>query len=446
MKKNVESGSGVGPSQAAQPAIADVAPARSLQPVAPEIPTVSEELYTRTREALAREGFSVVIPIKPLSIGQLGIDVATRGRFDYISSSEEIRAIVPSEMEVAINPKHLRVKGSNCQSTDTQIRMIREEEEALKGRLPQDVRDIISMSMPSASVLAQLDIEYRDRTGEPFFTGWFGRTSDQTDRGYVANVGRYNPFHRLLDVCDWDRGRLIDVVFAVPVVVLPRKLAVEERAKNGTPEIFSSPTTEVVFTPSVQVEVLRGEALQAELEAQAKRYTGFGFPKRLGVSSGRFKDSIMGLAVPQPEIYRGRFDIPAIIIGTQIPVAEQYRMVGVEYYLENLKLQDVDPRGYRTPDIPNVVWMQDGGKYRNASVNDARSSFGRDERGATIYDGVGLYVARPQALKDHSVDLPGTQTMSERVPYLSFWGGRQKVFSHFTDNDDPGSYSVSCGR
>lgn len=190
-----------------------------------EIPTVSKELYAQTKEALAKEGYTFVVDIEPVSIGQLATGEETSQRFAYVNPSENMRAIVPPKMEVAINPENLRIKNSESKSTDTQIRMIQREETALKGKLSQEVRDLINMRMQNASVLAQLDGEYEKETGEVLFTNWFGRTDDQTIPGRVANVGRYNPTSRLL-VRYWDRDLGYDVVFAVPVVVLPRQSAV----------------------------------------------------------------------------------------------------------------------------------------------------------------------------------------------------------------------------
>lgn len=206
-----------------QPTVVDSSPARPLQPVTFEIPTVTEALYRQTREAVAKEGFSFVVAIKPVSIGQLVADEITGQRFVYVNNSENMRSIVPQEMEVAIDPKNLMLRNSNSQSTDRQIEMLQEREAELKGKLPEEVRDLISMPMQGASVLAQLDASYWEETGKLVFTDWFGRTDDETFPGHVAYVGR-DPLH-LLNVNDCSRGDGNGFIFAVPAVVLPRKLA-----------------------------------------------------------------------------------------------------------------------------------------------------------------------------------------------------------------------------
>ena len=190
-----------------------------------EIPTVTEGLYLETREALAKKGYTFVVAIKSLSIGQLVSDPIENYRFGDVSPSENMRDIVPQQMEVAINPGDLRIKGSNFKSTDAQIGMIKDEEAGLKNELSQEVRDLISMRMQSASVLAQLDHEYQKETGRVLFTNWFGRTDDQTVPGLVAYVGRNDPAIRLL-VHAWPRDLGPGHLFAVSTVVLPRQLAV----------------------------------------------------------------------------------------------------------------------------------------------------------------------------------------------------------------------------
>lgn len=190
-----------------------------------EIPTVNESWYLKTREALAKEGYTFVIDILPVSIGQLVADEATSQRFGYVNASVSMRAIVPQRMEVAINPNNLRIKKSNNKPTGDQIRILKEEAAALKAKLPSEVRGLVSMRMPNASVLVQLDNKYQEETGEPLFTAWFGRTDDQTVPGRVAGVGRGGPAGRL-NVFDWRRDGGTGDVFVVPMVVFPRKLAV----------------------------------------------------------------------------------------------------------------------------------------------------------------------------------------------------------------------------
>jgi len=195
-----------------------------------------------------------------------------------------------------------------------------------------------------------------------------------------------------------------------------------------------------------KVESLREEALQAELEAQAARYQRFGFPKRLEISNGKFKDMVMRLAVPQPEAYRERFDIPTVVIGKQIPAREQYMMMGFGLYLEFHLFFNVDPKNYKTPYGLHLVWMQDGRKNLDKSVDQGRAEFSEDERGENYYDGAGLFVARPHVLEDHSINLPSTDDKSGNALYLASIKGFLGVSYASTNNVDLKFGYASVGR
>lgn len=190
-----------------------------------EIPTVTRELYAQAREALAREGFTFLVTIRPVSIGQLAGDRATRDFFGYINSSKEMKSNIPPQIEVAIDPNNFKIEGTNNSPTDDQIRKIKEKEALLRGKLPENIRNNITMLNPEhASILAQLDTQHQVRTRMGvLFTNWFGRTDDQKFSGFVACVGREGPARRLR-VESWYRTRGYHNVFAVSIAVLPRKL------------------------------------------------------------------------------------------------------------------------------------------------------------------------------------------------------------------------------
>lgn len=188
-----------------------------------EISSVTERLYLKTREALAKTGYLFVVAIEPLSLGQLVGSRKTRNRFGRVNDSLVLRATVPQQMEIAINPKNLRIANSNLKSAPEQARMIQQEEEILKDKLPGKLRGLISMRVQSASVQAQLDIKYQKETGRVIFTDWYGHTDSLTGYGVAVDVGRDYPTGRLR-IGDWYEER-DPHVFAFPAVVLPpRKL------------------------------------------------------------------------------------------------------------------------------------------------------------------------------------------------------------------------------
>jgi len=177
----------------------------------------------------------------------------------------------------------------------------------------------------------------------------------------------------------------------------------EELEKQGLlPKEFPLVKTE----PST-VEHLRIDKIEAEVEKQVLRYQEFGFPKKLKMTNEIFKDRIMKLVVPQPEKYRGKFDIPVIVLGSRIWARQQYKSIGFNYNVSLIAIENSDPKGYMTPRTPHLVWMQDG-TAKCGSDKISFKSFHNDERGANVLDAVGLLMARPDLLKDHSVVLPGS--------------------------------------
>lgn len=192
-----------------------------------EIPTVGEGLYAQTREALAKIGLTFVVAIEPVSIGDLLEDSATKGRFGFVGSFRTMREVVPSQMEVAIDPRNVKIAESNNLSIDVQLRRIEVWRAALKRKLPQKVGDVIKVRMPSASVLAQLDFAYQRRTGKPLLPDYFARAKDPVFDS-VVDVGRedsQDDNRLVISGHGWAYGDGHPSVFAVPVLVLPHKLA-----------------------------------------------------------------------------------------------------------------------------------------------------------------------------------------------------------------------------
>lgn len=195
-------------------------------------------------------------------------------------------------------------------------------------------------------------------------------------------------------------------------------------------------------------EALTREFVEAEVERQAASYREAGFARRLGMSPSRFKDSIMELITAQPEAFRGRFDLPRVVIGPKIPVGDQYKMLGLNYLLGGFRVSDwdEDPGGYKTPEVPGLVWMQDGRVNRGRSVDDVRSSMATDERGATLHEGVGLFISDPDVLSHHFVAFPGTQIESGSAPALDRWLDGPKVGGSATNYTSRYFGAATCGR
>jgi hypothetical protein len=184
---------------------------------------------------------------------------------------------------------------------------------------------------------------------------------------------------------------------------------------TGTPPdrgdtVLLTPDASVIASavPSTGVEAPRDEALQATLEAQAEGYTNFGFPRRLRMNSGVFKDHIMHLAENMRlDVNKKRFPFPVALVGTQIPAWEQFEMMGFD--VSGLRGVDRDPQGYKTPQGFHLVYMNDGTKIKHQSVDDLTASLRADERPGNQYDAPGLLNDRPKLLtRSHFIVIPGT--------------------------------------
>ena len=189
--------------------------------------------------------------------------------------------------------------------------------------------------------------------------------------------------------------------------------------------------------------------LEENLERQAGRYTELEFYKHpeIEISKGKFKDLIMGLAIPQPENFRGRFNSPVAVFG-QIPIKDQCERAGIDYSLGGLNVCDwpEDPKGYKTPNSLYLSWTDEGARFMNRKVEDVRKELAPDERGGTEFDGIALYIVNPRVLKTRSLDLPGTAVGAGRAPSLGLWNGQPKLRFYFVGGALPRFGSLVCGR
>ncbi len=189
--------------------------------------------------------------------------------------------------------------------------------------------------------------------------------------------------------------------------------------------------------------------VKSELARQADKYIKFGLNKHpeIRMTRGKFKDSLVALARPQPENFTGRFTLPIAALG-QVPAKDVYEAAGVKYWLAGLNVQDwpEDPKGYITPHSFYLAWMDDGAKNLKRKVEDIRLNLRVDARGSTESDGSGFYVAHPRILEHHSIDLPGTVVERDGAPYLHLFGGRRELSHDWIDDAHPRFGSALSGR
>lgn len=222
--------------KAAEQSTAPARPSESLPsrlkptPFEIEIPTVSDETYAETRKAVEATG-AFIVSIRSLTMEDLLREDEQRGqrgepkRLGYVNDSKTMRATLPPEMEVFINPNAVRIEGSNNLSTDRQKIKIAEVEARFKDHLPERVRPFVSFHMVDPSTYSQLEDAWMDAGRGLLLPDYFARTDVRNVEGGVARVGRHDPSDQR-DVDDWNRVHGDRFVFAVPVGVLPQKLAV----------------------------------------------------------------------------------------------------------------------------------------------------------------------------------------------------------------------------
>jgi len=230
----------------------------------------------------------------------------------------------------------------------------------------------------------------------------------------------------------------------------------QELNQGKTGDVNPAKTASLI-TEQDNSEIWAPKKLEAEIERQAAEYQRLEFNKPLKISANHLKDEIMKLITPQPEAFRGRFDIPVVVFG-QIPPEVQAKLLRIDNR-EFSRIIDwlKDPMGYKTPNKTYLAWMQDGKplKYHFKSADDVRAALDTDERGATILDGLGLYASHPNLLLrtrgeeyTFNLALPGSQEInSGDVPNLIWWNGLpHMMFQSSATNLGQEYRFVSCGK
>jgi len=170
------------------------------------------------------------------------------------------------------------------------------------------------------------------------------------------------------------------------------------------------------------------------------------FAKELKMTKEQYLDSLPKFTSQQEE-FKGRFDIP-VIVETRVTPERQFQLAGIETFFDNTQAKDWDgdSEEYKTPVAPYVTWMQDGTRNLGKSVRSVRKELAKDERGATVFDGVALIITHPDILKKHFIDLPSSRVGSDNAPGVCFWDGRPRLSRSWVDGSSRSYGSASCGR
>jgi hypothetical protein len=149
------------------------------------------------------------------------------------------------------------------------------------------------------------------------------------------------------------------------------------------------------------------------------------FAEELGLTKEKYIASLPKFNT-QPEEFEGEFDSP-IIVETRIPLSRSVRKIFdllmpeglkkfrdnriIEKYFEEDRLIDLRSTHFALSEKPYAVWLQDGSKRLGHSTETACKNIREDsERGATLREGLMLWLSRPDILNSHGLLLSGTRT------------------------------------
>lgn len=179
-------------------------------------------------------------------------------------------------------------------------------------------------------------------------------------------------------------------------------------------------------------------SLEIEWRDQAQRFIQLGFHNELGLSEAEYLDSLPKFE-PQPEEYRGRFDV-YLLVETRIPWERQAELAGIvvsEYLRSRIKeIREWEGNNSKTPNVPYTGWFNNWGQRFASQIRpfDARDQLAQDECGGGLFEGVAQQVHHPKVtLSGKYFDLIGYSVESDDVPALHRWHGRPEFLARWGD-------------
>lgn len=208
-------------------------------------------------------------------------------------------------------------------------------------------------------------------------------------------------------------------------------------------------------------------ALEADWQKQAHKMAKL-FARKLHLTEKEYIADLPKFR-PQPESFKGRFDIP-VIVETRIPLKKLVKLAGLrQSRLTNFALafteegggifhigqiKDWEGNRFITPDIPYTAWLTDLRRLyrRGRSPAWVREFLAPDERGGTVYDGVALYLKDPAIInEDRFLACPGSKRIDDvEVPCFGIFGGKKtfdRVYDYESYKFRPGDIvNITAGR
>ena len=208
----------------------------------------------------------------------------------------------------------------------------------------------------------------------------------------------------------------------------------------GAPESFS---VESQLAKTETIKIYPEISLEEEWNRQSQNLAAL-FVKELGLTNEQYIASLPKFEL-QPKEYKGRLDIP-VIVETRVPLEKMLKLVGINKYFNVGLIKEWEKDKFETPKTPYTTWLNDSSINLNKSVDTVRKGLKSDERGGTVFDGIALYLRDPKILEHHFLDLPGSQVVSGRAPYLNRWNEQPRLNHFWTAHASPNGGSVVAGR
>lgn len=197
--------------------------------------------------------------------------------------------------------------------------------------------------------------------------------------------------------------------------------------------------------------------LEAEWEEQSARLAERYAPELSKVtgkhiSQEEYRKRYCPAILPQPDGYKelGLNNPLLVPVHPELGIDRTARIAGIIPYYDADATRDWKDRrhGFTTPQVSYTTWVDYGSRSLNMSVDDVRRGLAADARGGNVHDGIASYLKNPDILKQHFLDLPGSQVGSVLAPYLRVWFGRPELRLHvyWAGLASPGFGSVRAGR
>lgn len=182
------------------------------------------------------------------------------------------------------------------------------------------------------------------------------------------------------------------------------------------------------------------QELQIEWERQVGRLIELGYHRELRKSEATYRNQMPAFA-PQPESYKGRFDIP-LLVDPRLSLKTQIRLAGINPSIQLEKIADI----MIVPTEPYSIWTHDGNRYRQFSVKNAISKFLSDEAPSPQVEVMSLFIQHTEIFKDHGVDATGSIYGKDNIPCIDTFFGRPELSHGVYDHPDSRWGTLSRGK